>query len=176
MRALLLLLLAAPALAQEAPLRLPSRDVDVIYRAGPAAAPVEQRWRFRAADRKLRLDPAAGVWMILDYPAGRLTMVNEAEHGALDRAAPRGALLPGAGGGTTMTRRGTDVVAGVACTEWETTDTARLPTLACFTADGVMLRARRGTQVLVQAIRVTYAAADPSIFIVPSQYARRTEP
>ena len=175
MRALLLLLCVSPALAQEAPLRLPSRDVDVTYRAGPAAQPVEQRWRWRAADRKLRLDPAAGVWMILDYPARRLTMVNEAAQGAIDRPAPPGALLPGAAGAS-MARRGTDEVAGLPCTEWETTDSARQPTLACFTADGVMLRARRGAQVLVQATRVVYAAQDPAAFAVPPQYARRSEP
>ncbi len=161
-RALALLLASAPALAQDRPPRLPARDVDVTYRSGS----IEQRWRFRAFDQKLRLDPPTpGVYMILDYAAHQMTMVNDSEQAVLDTPAPATAPF---GPGTT--RRGTDEVAGLRCTEWETGDSAGLPTLACFTQDGVMLRARRGAAVLVEAAHVSYAPLDAGLFVVPAGY------
>ena len=154
--------LSAPALAQDRPPSLPTRDVDVTYRTGT----IEQRWRFRASDQKLRLDPPTqGVYMILDYRAHHMTMVNDSEQAALETPSPPAApFAPGA------TRRGQDQVAGLECTEWETGDTTGNPTLACFTADGVMLRARRGDTLLVEAARVLFAPLDGRLFMVPPGY------
>jgi len=160
------------ALAQPHPPTLPTRDVDVTYRTGA----LEQRWRFRAADQKLRLDPPTqGVYMILDYSAHRMVMVNDTERATIDAPAP--ARTPfGAPLGAGTVRHGTDRVAGLECTEWETGDTAGQPTLACFTADGVMLRARRGDAVLVEADRVAYGPLDDALFVVPASYHRGGRP
>lgn len=148
--------------AQERPPVLPTRDVDIVYHAGG----MEQRWRFHASDHKLRLDPPTkGVYMILDYPGHRMTTVSDTEQATLETATlPSAPLSPG------TTRRGTDHVAGLACTEWEAEDTTGTPTLACFTADGVMLRARRGTTVLAEATRVSFAPLDGGLFVVPPGY------
>lgn len=156
------------AMAQPHPPTLPTRDVDVTYRAGT----IEQRWRFRAADQKLRLDPPTqGVYMILDYPAHRMVMVNDAERAALDAPAPANAPFTA---GSVL--HGSDQVAGLDCTEWQTEDTTGKPTLACFTADGVMLRARRGAAVLVEAARVAYTRLDDALFLVPNDYRRVARP
>ena len=167
MRRLAVLLLTAapafvhPALAQPA---LPTRDVDIIY--GTAQA-VKQRWRYRAADQKLRLDPPTdGLHMIIDYRAHTMAVVNDTDRTVVLLAAPP---APGPGRGQA---RGTDALLGQTCTEWEQRDTQNQPTLACYTADGVMLRARRGTQVLVEATALRYAAPDPAAFIVPPSYER----
>jgi len=72
--------------------------------------------------------------------------------------------------GQSFARKGDDAVAGVACTEWQTVDSRGQPVLACFTADGVLLRARRGAAVLVEARRVTYGPLDPALFVVPPGY------
>ena len=165
----------APALAQDRPPTTPTRDVDVTYQAGQGDKMVQQRSRFRASDQRLRVDtPTPGVYAIVDYRARTLAMVSDAEHAVLDMPAPAGAVPGGVHAGqpgASFVRRSEDQVAGLACTEWETTDTAGLPTLACFTGDGVMLRARRGAQVLVVAARVAYGAQDPAAFTIPPGYA-----
>ena len=151
---------AIPALAQPA---LPTRDVDVTY---AAAQNVSQRWRFRVADQKLRLDPpTAGLHMIIDYPAHTMAVVNDRDRTVLMLAAPPAP-------GRTGTARGTGQVMGQACTEWEQRDSQNQPTLACYTADGVMLRARRGDAIMVQATALRYAAPDAAAFTVPAGYER----
>lgn len=140
---------------------------------------VQQRSRFRASDQLLRVDtPTPGVYAIVNYRTRTLAMVSDAERAVLDMPAPAGAVpggvpggAPGGQGAAPFVRRGMDQVAGLACTEWETTDTAGLPTLACYTGDGVLLRARRGAQVLVVAARVAYGGLDPAAFTVPPGYA-----
>lgn len=167
---------AAPAWAQDRPPTSPTRDVDVTYRAGQGGTVVQQRSRFRASDQLLRVDtPTPGVYAIVNYRTRTLAMVSDAERAVLDMPAPAGAVpggVPAGQPGAGFVRRGTDQVAGLACTEWETADTAGLLTLACFTGDGVLLRARRGTQVLVIAARVAYGGLDPAAFTVPPGYAR----
>ncbi len=168
-----------PALAQaDRPATLPTRDVDVTYRAGQGDRTVSQRSRWLAAERKMRLDtPTPGVYALVDYAAGTLAMVSERSRGVLDLPVPAGGL-PGQAppGGGAFTRRGSSQVAGLPCTEWETRDLQGEATLTCFTEDGVLLEARHGAQVLVQATRVTYGALDASDFAVPPSYAHEATP
>lgn len=168
-----------PALAQaDRPATLPTRDVDVTYRAGQGDRVVSQRSRWSAAERKMRLDtPTPGVYAIVDYAAGTMAMVSDRSRGVLDLPVPAGGL-PGqaAPGGGAFARRGSGEVAGLPCTEWETRDLQGQATLTCFTEDGVLLQARHGAQVLVQATRVAYGAMDPSAFAVPPSYAHETTP
>lgn len=180
-RVLLALLIGAqaaiPAKAeQDRPLTMPSRDVDVTYRAGQGDRVVVQRSRWLAGTRKMRLDtPTPGVYLIVDYSAHTLAMVSEPKRGVLDLPAPASGL-PGQTipGGASFIRRGVGQVAGLPCTEWETSDNQGQPALACFTEDGVLLEARRGTQVLVQATRVAYGALDPAAFVVPPSFSHES--
>lgn len=171
-----------PAWAQaDRPATLPTRDVDVTYRTGQGGRAMSQRSRWSAVERKMRLDtPTPGVYAIVDYAAGTMAMVSEQSRGVLDLPAPAGGL-PGqaAPGSAPFTRRGSTQVAGLPCTEWETRDLGGQATLTCFTDDGVLLQARHGAQVLVEATRVVYGALDPSAFAVPPGYAHeapRTAP
>lgn len=180
--ALLAVLTIPPARAQaDRPATLPTRDVDVTYRTGGGGRAMSQRSRWSAAERKMRLDtPTPGVYAIVDYAAGTMAMVSEQSRGVLDMPAPAGGL-PGqaAPGSAPFTRRGSAQVAGLPCTEWETRDLGGQATLTCFTDDGVLLQARHGAQVLVEATRVAYGALDPSAFAVPPGYAHgapRTAP
>ena len=173
---LLAALTVPPAWAQaDRPATLPTRDVDVTYRTGGGERAMSQRSRWSAAERKMRLDtPTPGVYAIVDYAAGTMAMVSDQNRGVLDLPTPVGGL-PGqaAPGGAPFTRRGTAQIAGVPCTEWETLDLQGQATLTCFTDDGVLLQARRGAQVLVQATRVAYGVLDPSAFAVPPGYAHQ---
>ena len=166
-------LAVSPAGAQaDRPQTLPTRDVDVTYRARQSDRAVSQRSRWSAAARKMRLDtPTPGVYAIVDYAAGTLAMVSDRSRGVLDMPVPAGGLPGQAAPGVTFTRRGSSQVAGLPCTEWETRDLGGQATLTCFTDDGVLLQARHGAQVLVEATHVAYGALDPAAFAVPPSYA-----
>jgi hypothetical protein len=174
----LLLALAWPlgAVAGEMPAVQPLRDVDVTYRVpvpGPGNVSLLQRLRWSAAQHAQRVDlPTSGQWMVLDFATHRMLLVRDAEHGVLDLPAPPSAGQLGAGAG--FTRQGADSVAGFACTDWQVTDTRGQQTLACYTADGVLLRATAGARILMQAISVTYAAQPADLFQPPAGYARQT--
>lgn len=180
-RTVLLAMLAAapgvapiPALSQDRPATTPTRDVDVTYRATAGDQAVEQRSRWSAETRKMRLDtPTPGVYLIVDYAQRRMSMVNDAERAVLDLPPPPDGLLGAAEAGSYI-RRGPGQVAGLGCTNWETLDTDGKVALACFTDDGVLLEARRGAQVLVQAVRVAYGRLDGETFTVPPAYAHET--
>lgn len=160
---LLALIGGAVHVAAQAQPALPTRDVDVTYLA---AQGVTQRWRFRVAGQTLRLDPpTAGLHMIIDYPAHSMAVVNDTDRTVIMAAAPPTA--PGQG-----TARGADTVLGQPCTVWEQTDTQQQLTQTCYSADGVLLRARRGTQTLVEATAIAYGPADPSVYAIPAGYSR----
>lgn len=172
----LLVGLGGGAVAQERPLVLPSRDVDVVYRiavAGPAGGPaggqaVEQRSRFSAAAQRMRVDmPTPGVYSIMDYRAHRMSFVVEGDRAALDTPVP----VPGS---PAYVRLGVDQVAGLACTEWQTQDRQGQGVVTCFTADGVMLRVRRGAQAMAVATRVDYGPVAPGVFEVPAGFSHVT--
>lgn len=174
-RVLLAMLVVAPAALAQAdrPVTTPTRDVDVVYRAVRGDESVTQRSRWSAGGQKMRLDtPTPGVYLIADYAAHTLAMVSDRVHGVLDLQPPPGAM-PGQSisGSAPFVRRGRREVAGLSCTDWETVDTEGEATTACFTDDGVLLEARRGATVLVQATRVAYGALDNSVFLVPPSYS-----
>ncbi|MBC7799643.1 MAG: hypothetical protein H7Z10_03395 [Gemmatimonadaceae bacterium] len=174
-RVLLLLLSTAPAVAQERPATTPTRDVDVTYRAGSAEQPVTQRSRWSARDRMMRLDtPTPGVYVIVDYTARRMAMVNDTERAVLNLPPPPEGFDGQPNDSVSYIRRGPGQVAGLSCTNWETTDTQGRAALACFTDDGVLLEARRDGQLLVQAQRVAYGPLDRATFAVPPAYTLQT--
>ncbi len=169
---------AAPAWAQaDRPLTTPTRDVDVVYRASAGGQQVEQRSRFAVQAKKLRIDtPSPGLYVIVDREAKTMDMVSEADRGVVEMPYDPARTVGGVRPDGAYVRGGTDAVAGIPCTEWRTTDSGARPVLVCMTADGVLLRARTGTDVLVQAVRVAYGPIDPGVFRIPPGYARATPP
>lgn len=158
------------ATAQDRPAPLPTRDVDVTYRSQQGNQVLEQRSRFAAGAQRMRLDtPTPGLYVIVDYRAHTMAMVSTADRGVLDMPAPATGA-PGMAAAGMYVRQGDDRVAGLPCTEWQAKDTQGQPAVACYTADGVMLRARRGTQVLAVAIRVAYGPVDAALFTIPDGY------
>lgn len=171
---------AVTGLADQPRLR-PNRDVDVTYRATgagplPDGRRLDQRVRWLAASQTMRIDPpTAGLYVIVDYAAKRMSVVREATRSVVDMAAPEGvAGMAGNPGEGTYVRRGEDTVAGQACTEWETLDHDRRKASVCITADGVLLRASTAGQAQVSAISVQYAPQDPAVFQIPPDYLRRS--
>ncbi len=163
-----------PAWADAAPVVQPTRDVDVTYRVpvpGGADASLLQRLRWSAATRRQRVDlPTSGNWMMLDFARHRMALVRDESREVVDLPSPQTADQAGAGAG--YTRVGTDSVAGLACTQWRTVDTRGHETVACYTGDGVLLRAMAGDRVLMVAVHVAYGAVGDGVFEVPAGYAR----
>jgi len=173
--ALAALILAHPALAQERPLLSPSRDVDVTYAIAGPDGPLPQRLRWGVAAGKMRVDPPSpGLFMVVDTHSHRLETVRESDHVVVQVDGPK--TVPGQVGGASFKAQGSAHIAGLDCTQWQTTDTDGMPTLACITADGVLLQAVSKGQVLVVAVAVRYSAQDDAVFAVPQDYRRVIAP
>ena len=102
-------------------------------------------------------------------------MVDDTQRKVLDMST---STKPGpldAGSGAMFERRGDTVVAGLACTDWETVGGGP-PAVLCITADGALLRVQAGGQTLVEAVSVSYAPGDPTVFGVPAGYEHVTGP
>lgn len=169
--------LALPASAQTSPrlmspLVMPIRDVDVTYKVPVADGgdmAILQRLRFSAALRRQRVDlPTSGDWMVIDYVTHRMTLVRVQSRVLVEVPAPD-ANQPGAG----FARIGTARVADLPCTEWRTRDTRGQETVACYTDDGVLLRARGDRGVLMEATLVGYRPQGADVFALPQGYTSR---
>ncbi len=170
-----LLVIAAPAFADAPPAVQPQRDVDVTYKvpvAGGNDMAILQRLRFSAALHRQRVDlPTSGNWMMLDFAAHTMALVRDQSKEIVDLAAPPSASQPGAGEG--FVKAGQSQVAGLACTEWHTRDTRGQETIACYTPDGVLLRARNDSGTLMEAVQVNYATLPASLFSLPEGYTHQ---
>ncbi len=170
------LLIAVPALAQERPLLVPTRDVDVIYRIAGPEGPLDQRLRWGVGEGKLRVDPPSpGLFMVIDTRTHRMETVRELDHTILqvDTAAT---ALPGLPTTNIFIRRGEAEVSGLTCTQWATNDNGGRATLACITTDGVLLRAAADGRVLAIATAVHYDPQPEAVFRVPADYRRIIAP
>jgi len=179
MRALVaaLVLLSVPAFADQRPVTRPTRDVDVVYVATVGGQPVQQRTRITAGAAEIRIDtPSPGLYVIVNRDAHTMDMVSDAERGVIQMPydPARATAVPAES--APFRRLGTATVAGLQCTEWDTEDSAGHAVAACFTDDGVMLRAREGDQILVAAAKVAYGRLDPAIFTPPAGYGRTVAP
>lgn len=174
--------LPAAALAQARPTTMPTRDVDVTYQMaapGPSGKVemLSQRMRWEPASGLLRVDPPSqGIYTIMDYHAHKLLVVDEPRRSVTLMHAAANVTAPGVSPTAQFTREGQAQVAGLACTDWQTRDSTGQPTTVCLTDDGVLLRARRGDHVLVQAVTVSYAPVDPGVFKVPAGYHEDSPP
>ncbi len=176
-----LCLLAAGVRAEDRPLLVPTRDVDVVYRmAAPPGAAAQpgptQRLRWRVAERRLRVDPPGeGVFMIVDYAARRMQMVQIGPREVIDMPTPPG-LGDAAPSGARFERLGEATVAVTSCTEWRTTDMQGSATTVCLTRDGVLLRVAAQGRVMIEATRVRYEPQDGVLFQVPGGYRHVAAP
>ena len=173
---LALLLFAAPALAQERPPVMPTRDVSVTYRVGGEGQASEMQMSWLTGQGLMRMDmPGGQGFMVVNAQAGSGFMVMPSMRMIMDLPAGAGQVnnLARASQSASFTREGSDRVAGTACTIWRVEDggnTARV----CTTADGLTLRASSGGgqsgQGTMEATRVQYGAQDVSRFARPQGF------
>lgn len=187
-----LVLLVPPALATaqeraaERPPTLPSRDVAVTYsvsgaaaEALPGGAPGALRLAWDAAGRRLRVSadgqPQSAV---VDLTEGSALLIDKGLHTAL--RLPLGARAAGgiALEGARFRRRGTEQVAGYACTDYAVQDQRGAGTL-CITDDGVPLRGDGdwgGHPGRFTATRVEYGAQPDGLFRPPPGFVQLSLP
>ena len=156
------------------PLIKPVRDVDVTYRVPVGGnTAVLQRLRYSAALHRQRVDlPTSGNWMMLDFATHRMAMVRDESREVVDLPAPDSASMPDGGSGAV--RLGAAVVAQLPCTEWRTRDTRGQEVIACVTGDGVTLRARQDSRILMEATLVRYGTLPETVFAIPQGYSHQT--
>jgi len=168
--------IAMPAAAQEHPPIRPTRDVTVSYHEVGGAADHAMTMYFSAAGRRLRIEPAGKpMAMIADRDAHKNFVVMNEQHAYLEMPYdPKRAEAFEHPEGT-LTRVGTDTVAGLACTVYNAHGThgdARI----CLTSDGVMLRATGAdgpqSQRSLEAVKVTYGALPDSLFQPPAGFQK----
>lgn len=172
-----LLLIAAPAMAQDRPPIMPTRDVSVTYRMlggqGPQAQqPFVISWNTQLG--AMRSDMPGGMgWMVAEPRQGRAFMVMEQQRMVMDL--PVGQVMQQHMNSPTATfrREGNATVAGLPCTIWIVEDRGNTGR-ACVTADGVSLRvegtAAGGQTGGMEATAVSFGPQDPARFQRPQGY------
>jgi hypothetical protein len=170
-----IMILAKPAVADERPTLLPTRDVDITYDVTRPQQPrTRERVRWLASDHLERVDGSGRATTIFDRGAREVTLLTPANrtYRKLD-GAPRRPLEPEPGA---VLKRGQDaVVAGLPCTDWSWVEDIESHTV-CATADGVILRLVVDGQTFVEARSVKYAAQKAELFQVPRDYSPALAP
>ncbi len=182
----MLLTAAHPAAAQDRPRIQPSRDVAVTYQvegaagsAVPGGIPGSLRLSWDAGGQRLRAEPEGrSQAVIVDLRAHSAQVVDTVLRSALTLPVRDSDLQPLTLDGARLTRRGSDTVAGLPCTNWAVQSPRGAGTV-CFTEDGVPLRAdgsvdgRHGT---FTASSVSYGPQRDDLFRVPPDFMQLSIP
>lgn len=165
---------AARAQREHRPPTVPTRDVAVVYRAADGH---EGILSWRAAEQRVRGDffGSLHTTMIADLRRQTMVLVRHAERTVTE--VPLGpflgrlALIPGEARLAREEGAGVERVAGHPCHVWRVEQGGR-HSVACLTADGVLLRLRTldGPRTVVEAVAVAYGQQDPARFRPPPGY------
>ncbi len=179
----MLLLIMTPALAQDRPPLLPSRDVTVTYATSRGR---DITITYGAGGQRMRIEGMSpgGGYAIIDRAAGMMTIVQPQQHMYMrmpESPAMRAGMLQQRLQNASFTRQGSDTVAGIACTEWKVT-TSKGTGDACVDANGLVLRARGANGAdpqrapILLAKKVDYHAVPASAFEPPPGFRAMTMP
>ncbi len=177
---------ALPALAQPAPLTLPSHDVTVVYRPGgaardavPGGIPGTVRVAWSAERQRLRVEPEGRTQALLvDLGSASVKVVDSGLRSAMSLPVRAKDLEPLTLQDAHMTRRGRSTVAGRSCTDYAV-EARRGHGTVCLTDDGVALRADGevdGRAGSFTAVSVSESGLPPGLFEVPKGYMQLALP
>lgn len=180
------MLAACPALAQQKVPTLPQRDVGLVYRLQgaardslPGGLPETVKLLWDAAQRRLRVEPQGRSQILLvDLAVPKAELIDSGLHGVIALPMRAKDIEPITLQDARLTRRGSAVVAGLACTEYDVV-AKRGHGIVCLTPDGVALRGSGdvdGRQGSFMAVSVTPGPLPPGIFDVPPGYMRLAIP
>lgn len=173
---LLFLLLAGPALAQDRPQIIPTRDVAVTYRVSGEGQPAgEMRMSWLAARNLMRMDmPGGQGWAVVDMAAGSAFMAMDSQRMVMDMPATgvSGRMTPSAS--ARFTREGHARIANTDCVNWRMEEQGQA-TRICMTGDGVMLRTESlggqgPSRGVMEATAIAFGPQDAARFQRPAGY------
>jgi hypothetical protein len=171
-----------PAMAQDHPsVMQPTRDVMVEYHVsgvmqGAAQRSDSIRMFFTDHGMKLRIEPVGQpAYSIVDRTAGRMIMVMTPQHAYLEVPYDPKRVMAFDDKSATFTRLGSDTVAGIGCTVYDTKRQDRSGQV-CLSDDGLMLRAKSDNPGQgggeLEATRVAYGPQAPSLFAPPPDFQK----
>lgn len=174
-------LAAVPAAAQERPLLQPTKDVLVTYKLDGAASEIipggqpagSLRLFWDATNQRMRLELDGRTQaMLVDLRARQAHVLDTGLRSYIVLPVGNAEMAAITLAGAQLTRRNTDTVAGLPCTNWGVQSPRGTGTI-CMTADGVALRAvgevdgRRGA---FTATDVLWGPQPAARFQVPAGY------
>jgi hypothetical protein len=177
--AVLLVLGAASARADDQPPLVPTRDVAVTYHVqDPQGASRVVHMYFDAADQRVHIDMSSQPgFLVIDHKSGEVMMVNSATRSYIQVPAP-----PAMGNlmfrtpDLHLVRQGTQTVAGFPCTVWQMSQGGHEGGDACITSDGVVLSGKPANapspDTGIKATAVSYGPQPPALFAAPAGYQR----
>ncbi len=178
--ALAALLMPLAAQAQDRPPMAPTKDATIDYRMESTGAPRTMRMFLSAGGKLMRIETAGQPgYMIMDRNANRMFIVMADAHRYMERP-----LTPGQqtgfdlSHGQSFTRKGTETIAGMRCTVWEST--GEHAGSGCVTDDGLVLRGESGSpdgmraRLVATAVKVAPLGADT--FQPPAGFTRMEMP
>ena len=194
---LVALIAASPAPAQDRPKLHPTRDVEVEYRTtGMPRAPTAPAnpdpnagaggaltMHFTTKGNRLRIEGMNGRgYAIIDKDAGRMIMVMTERKMYIemprDMTGEPNVLEGLESANATFKKIGTEVVAGLNCTTYETSTSDHKGKI-CLTDDGVWLRAASDDpnhRRELEAVKVTYTDQPASLFEPPAGFQKMEMP
>lgn len=162
-----------PARAQERPPMAATRDATVTYQTVGREAGHAMEIGYGAASGLMRIDnPSISGYAIVDRKGRRMTVVMTEMRVFMELAAsgmPGQPNLPEED--AKFTRKGTDTIAGQACTVWDFA-AANGTGSVCITTDGILLRARTSDGSGMEATQVRYDAIPAGSFSPPAGFTK----
>ena len=168
------------ATAQSQPLFQPSRDVAVTYhvdntRPGDHRSDTVRMY-FTDAGTKIRIEPTGQPnFSIVDRTAGRMTIVMQPQHMYMDMLYDPKRIMTFDTTGATLSRIGSDTVAGISCTVYEAQREGHSGKV-CISSDGMLLRAKSDDPGQpnggLEAVSVAYGPQSADLFAPPPGYQK----
>jgi len=172
---------AVPAVAQDhPPVMQPSRDVMVEYHVAGITQGAPQRsdtirMYFTDHGMKMRIEPVGQpAYSIVDRTNARMVMVMTPQHAYVELPYDPKHVMAFDDKGATFTRVGSDTVAGIGCTLYQTKRQDRSGQV-CLSDDGLLLRAKSdnpGQGGTMEATQVSYGPQAASLFTPPPDFQK----
>jgi hypothetical protein len=164
-----------PAVAQERPPFVPTKDVDISYKVTrPSQPAIIERRRWLAGEHLERVDGPDKSTTIFDRNKNEITLLNAANR-TFRKLEGKGRRPPEPETGVKLTRGAELVVAGLHCVEWTWTQDTETHTV-CATPEGVLLRIVIDGRTVIEARSVHFAAQAAKLFEVPPSYSPALAP
>lgn len=150
---------------------MPDRDVSVTYRVTREnETPIAERVRWRAQDRRARVDLPSHAVTIVDIAADTVTILAQRTHTYTTTSGLPADFVPLLAAHAPE-NVGSDTIAGLSCIDWKWHDEGTGDkAIACITKDGVLLKLERDGHTVLSAKSVAFGKQRPALFSIPNGF------